>query len=261
MKTLSVYDAIRYRLIGARYGSVPMQQEIQEVIARWKEFIDVMTAFGFGPDELAEAIALAEAHLQAITQRSQSVVAKGATLDTRNSTIEACWTWVEKTRAMFFRLSRTDAEVARALNEARAEDDTELLNAITLLKILLQNKGNLLSPAIPVQKRLDEIDGIVASLKTVFGDAANAKGKPMEDTAEIDELDGKLYVLIRDFNLAGRAAVRAGLLPDRAPYFRFNHIGAAAYRRKGNAEDPNLDPGAPEDDGPGSPEDGPGPEL
>jgi hypothetical protein len=55
----------------------------------------------------------------------------------------------------------------------------------------------------------------------------------MEDTTELDELDeldGKLYVLIRDFNQAGRAAVRAGLVPDRARYYRFNHLGPAACR-------------------------------
>ncbi len=45
----------------------------------------------------------------------------------------------------------------------------------------------------------------------------------------------------RDFNEAGRAAVRAGLLPDRAPYFRFNHTGPAANRRA-KAEDPAPEP-------------------
>lgn len=250
MKTLSVYDSIRYRIIGSRYGSVAIQQEIQTVIARWKEFIDVMTTFGFGPDELAEASALAEAHLAAINLRSQSVVQKGLSLDARNAAINAGWTWYAQATGMMFRLSRTDAEVARSLNEARADEDTELVNSITMLKLVLQSKGSLLSPAIPVAARIAEADDLITRLQTVFGDAANAKGKPMEDTAEIDELDGKLYVIIRDFNKAGRAAVRAGLLPDRAPYFRFNHIGAGVYRRKATEDGPETDPTSPEDDGP-----------
>ncbi len=241
MKTLSVYDAIRYRLIGSRYGSTAVQQEGQDTVPRWQEFLDVMTDFGFGPDELATFVALLEQHRTLIHDRSQSVLAKGASLDTRNAAIDDGWTWLYKVRAAFSHLARIDADVARALNEARADEDPELAESIRQLKTLLQSKGSLLSPAIPVAARISEADALVARLVTVFGDANNAKVKPTDDTAEIDILDGKIYVIIRDFNEAGRAAVRAGLIPERARYFRFNHLGPAAYRRN-RTDDPAPEP-------------------
>ncbi|PKN21092.1 MAG: hypothetical protein CVU65_17555, partial [Deltaproteobacteria bacterium HGW-Deltaproteobacteria-22] len=217
MKTKTIYDDILYKLIGSRYGSTLIQQEGQDVVARWKEFIDVMLEFGFGPDELAEFIALLEQHRALIHSRSQSVIAKGVSIDTRNAILNNAWTWVSKVRASFYRLSRTDVEVARALNESNSDLDPKLPEIIRQLKTLLTNKGSLLSPAIPVAPRIAEADDLITSLVTIFGETNNAKGKPMDDTAEIDLLDGKIYVIIRDFNEAGRAAVRAGLLPDRAP--------------------------------------------
>ena len=260
MKTKTIYDDILYKLIGSRYGSTLIQQEGQDVVARWKEFIDVMLEFGFGPDELAEFIALLEQHRALIHSRSQSVIAKGVSIDTRNAILNNAWTWVSKVRASFYRLSRTDVEVARALNESNSDLDPKLPEIIRQLKTLLTNKGSLLSPAIPVAPRIAEADDLITSLVTIFGETNNAKGKPMDDTAEIDLLDGKIYVIIRDFNEAGRAAVRAGLLPDRAPYFRFNHLGASAYRKKAAGGNPEDGPDSPED-GPGSPQDGPDPEL
>jgi len=246
MKTLSVYDAIRYRLIGARHPSDKMQLEATGAYTRWSEIIDLMTDFGLGPDELAEFFALIEKHRVAQAKRSNKIVAKGMSIEERNATINDAWAWTAKTILTLSKLSRTDTETARRVNEARPVEDTDLAASIEDLGELLSAKAEKISPKIPVQKRLEEAADLVARLHTVFADAELAKGKPMEDTAELDELDGQLYVMIRDFNEAGRAAVRAGLLPDAAPYFRFNHIGSGYFRKKAAGGDPNTDDPAPE---------------
>jgi len=231
MKTLTVYNDVLFEMIGARHPSDKMQLEATTTYTRWSEVLDVMTEFGLGPDELAAFFALIEQHRAALATRSNKIVAKGLSIEDRNAVVNDGWAWTAKTITTLKGLSRTDAETARRINESRPVEDTDLASSIENLSDLLSSKADKISPAIPVQKRLDEAKELVARLHNVFSDAENAKGKPMEDTAELDILDGKLYVIIRDVNEAGRAAVRAGLLPDRAPYFRFNHIGPAAYRR------------------------------
>jgi len=246
MKTLSVYDAILYRMIGARHPSDKIQLEATAAHARWSEIIDLMTDFGLGPDELAEFFTLIEKHRAALAKRSNKIVAKGMSIEDRNTTINEGWAWTAKTIITLSRLSRSDAETARRINEARPIEDTDLPSSIEDLAALMTAKATLISPKIPVPKRLDEAADLVSRLHTVFTDAELAKGKPMEDTAELDELDGRLYVIIRDFNEAGRAAIRAGLLPDVAPYFRFNYIGSGYFRKKAAGGAPAADGPAPE---------------
>ena len=246
MKTKTVYDAILFRMIGARHPSDKMQLEATSAHTRWSEIIDLMTDFGLGPDELAEFFALIEKHRAALAKRSNKIVAKGMSIEDRNAAINEGWAWTAKTIITLSKLSRTDAETARRINEARPVEDTDLPSAIEDLSTLLASKSEQISPKIPVQKRLEEAAALVTRLHTVFTDAEIAKGKPMEDTAELDELDGQLYVIIRDFNEAGRSAVRAGLLPDAAPYFRFNYIGSGYFRKKAAGGDPTPDDPAPE---------------
>ncbi|PKN27011.1 MAG: hypothetical protein CVU65_03970, partial [Deltaproteobacteria bacterium HGW-Deltaproteobacteria-22] len=88
--------------------------------------------------------------------------------------------------------------------------------------------------------RLDEHTALRPRLWSVFGETEMAKGRPVEDTEEIDELDGRLYVIMRDFNELGRAAVRAGLLADKPPHFRFNHLGAGFRKPAAPAPTPEA---------------------
>ncbi len=246
MKTLTVYTDVLYQMLGARHPSDKMQLEATTTYTRWSEIIEIMTDFGLGRDEIAAFLALIEKHREALAKRSNKIVAKGMSIEDRNAAINAGWAWTAKTIITLSGLARTDTETARRINETRPVEDTDLASSIQDLADLLAAKADKISPAIPVQKRLEEATELVARLHTVFSDAENAKGKPMEDTAELDILDGKLYVIIRDFNEAGRAAVRAGLLPDRAPYFRFNHIGSGYFRKKAEGGDPAIDDPAPE---------------
>jgi len=83
------------------------------------------------------------------------------------------------------------------------------------------------SVAVPVQALLDEAPMLRERMSEIFGRTDLVKAVPIQDTREIDELDGRLYVTIRELNAAVRRAIRAGRLTRQPPYYRFNHLRKA----------------------------------
>lgn len=152
MKTKTIYDDILFQMLGARHPSDKMQLEATSAYTRWSEIKDIMTDFGLGPDEFAEFFALIEKHRAALAKRSNKIVAKGLSIEDRNAAINDGWAWTAKTLITLSKLSRTDAETARRINEARPVEDTDLASSIEDLAALLAGKAEKISPAIPVQK-------------------------------------------------------------------------------------------------------------
>lgn len=226
MITRSAYNSQKYRSIGARFGSDSIHLQGQDTAALWTENLDVFTEFGQGSTELAKFLALLEQHTAAIAARPRKLTERTLTVAERNATVNEGWIWQKKVIGALAPLAREDSAVAVAVSNARAVDDVDLLPSNDMFVELLTAHRDRMAAEVPVQKRLDEHAALRERLMNVFGAAEAAKGRPVIDTEEIDELDGRLYVIMRDFNELGRAAVRAGLIVDRPPHFRFNHLGA-----------------------------------
>ena len=186
----------------------------------------VFTDFGMGSSEYAKFKDLLQRHTVAIAARPLKLTERTLTVAERNAAVHEGWIWQKKVIGALAPLAREDSAVAVALHNSRAIDDVDLLPSNDMLLNLLTTHRERLATEVPVQKRIDEHAALRERLWSVFGAAESAKGRPVQDTEEIDELDGRLYVIMRDFNELGRAAVRAGLIVDRPPHFRFNHLGA-----------------------------------
>ena len=84
-------------------------------------------------------------------------------------------------------------------------------------------------------QRLAEVDALCAALRESPGAVHTSKGQPVAATQQIDLLDGKLYVCVRDLNAAACSAVRNGDLRASLADYTFHHL-----KRSGN---PNPSPG------------------
>ncbi len=238
MITRTAYTPERYMNIGARFSSDKINLQGQETAAMWNENLAVFTDFGQGATELDKFQKLLERHAAAIAARPRKLTERTVLVAERDETVHAGWIWNKKAIGALAPLAREDSAVAVAVNNARAVDDVDLLPSNEMLCELLAAHRDRLAPEVPVQARLDEHAALRPRLMAVFGAAEVAKGRPVLDTEEIDELDGRLYVIMRDFNELGRAAVRAGLIVDRPPYFRFNHLGAGFRKPAAPAPEP-----------------------
>ncbi len=74
---------------------------------------------------------------------------------------------------------------------------------------LMQEKAGQLAASVPTADRQAEATGLRERLAVIFAAASEAKQAPVQDTAEIDELDGQLYLMMRDFFEAGHDPGRA----------------------------------------------------
>ncbi|MBU1412523.1 hypothetical protein KKC22_13510 [Myxococcota bacterium] len=230
MKTKKSYTPYDKRMIGRRYASSDIQRQIQDIQMLWRMFLSTFTKYGMGPDELAEFETGAADHKSLLSGRPEALAAKSLTLEERNQILHDAWVWVSMVSAALSVIARKDADCATKLNAALPVDDDDLLWSVDTLMTLLTAKAGAFSPAIPVSDHLGAGTALRDRLSTIFGRTTEAKMAPVQDTAEIDELDGHLYIIMRDFNEAGRAAVRAGLIDQPLSTFRFTHIGPAARR-------------------------------
>jgi len=242
MKTHTAFDSAMYRIYGSRHGSDGIHLQGQDTAALWQEYLPVFTEFGLDDAQRLAFLDLLARHTTARAARPKKLTERTLLVAERNAIIDDAWTWNKKAIGTLSALAREDAALSTALNNARAREDVDLVPSNDALAELLATHRDRISAAVPVQKRLDEVAGLRDRLLTIFGEVESAKGRPVADTEEIDELDGRLYIIMRDFNEIGRAAVRAGLIPDRAPHFRFNHLGATHFRQKAGAGPTAEDP-------------------
>ncbi len=227
MFKLQSYTKDDYIRIGITVGSDQIHREGEDGLASWKRDREVLQKYAFTDEECARFEELLKKHGELINKRSETVARKKGSLVERDQLLHAAWIWVEQAGAMLGRLAVNDAELARRFNETYPEEDNQLWRAIEPLSALLVEYKSAFGASVPVQALIDEAPALRERLNGLFGRTESAKAEPIQDTRELDELDGRIYVLLRDLNSAGRRAIRAGLLTRQAPYYRFNHLRRA----------------------------------
>lgn len=212
--------------IGRRHGSADIQKEASEVSARWARDVPVLKAYGLGQAARASFEGLRTAHGALLEKRPDSVSQKATALTTRNQATTNAWRWVDKAALILGQLAETDDVVSHDLSAARPTDDGDLPTKIPALAALLDKHKARLAEDADVQARIDEAAGLAQALTDAPGQVAAAKSAPVMDTAEIDLLDGKLYLAMVSLNEAGKKAIRHGELAAPASDYRFQHLNA-----------------------------------
>lgn len=224
MATEKQLDRSDYVVIGRRHGSAVVAREAELAEARWERDLPGLTRYGHGPAALARFRALRAAHQQAMSGRPQAVNAKSHLLLDRDRQVSAAWAWMDMARSLVGPLARGDAKVAVALGNALPENDAGLLSGLDALRSLLAELEGRLDEDANVAELLGEAAQIRAALDGAYGQVHSARGLALEDTAELDRLDGELYVRIVDLNAAGRRAIRNGHLAAGLSEYRLQFL-------------------------------------
>jgi hypothetical protein len=227
MHKLVILNDDDYARIGRNIGSDLLHRESEEGLARWERDLAVLALYGFTSEEMDRFRGWFTLHADLINQRSETIARKKSTLAERDRHLHAAWTWVEQCAAILGRLSAGDEELVHRFNEVYPEDDADLWRALDPLAALLEARKDAFPASVPVRALLDEVPALRERTAELFGRAEVAKAAPVQDTREIDILDGRLYVTLRELNSAGRRAIRAGRLTRTPPFYRFNHLRQA----------------------------------
>ena len=237
-KKVALTDA-EYVAIGRRYGSADVATEANEVATRWARDVAILADYGFGAEPLAAYNAERAAHAAMREKRPEIVAQKTVSVGARDAAVTAAWVWVDKVTSLLGTLARKDPELAARLTEATPLEDSGLDTGIGALKKLVEAKSSALPRDSNAAARVAEAEGLASAVKSTAGAAAVAKAAPVTDTAELDRYDGKLYVVIKDLNAAGRKAIRNGLLKAKRSEYTFNQL-----QRSAEKADPKPDPKA-----------------
>lgn len=220
-----------YTVIGRRHGSATVDREANDAIARWKRDVIALAPYSHGNSALARFEALREEHRILREKRPDAVAQKIVSVAARNAAIEAGWAWVNKVTTILGALARTDADLATKLAAATPDEDSELATKTITLKGLLEANATSLDPEVQAAERISEAVGVATAIRQSTETATSAKGAPVADTAELDLLDGKLYVMIKDLNDAGRRAIRDGALAQKSSEYRFQHLTSGSPKK------------------------------
>jgi hypothetical protein len=216
----------KYTVIGRRYGSDEMAAQGVQAAGRWSRDVAVLARYGHGQAELDAFNALREQHAVLRIERPEAVTAKALTVQERAARLVAARHWVNQVSSLLGSRARADAALAQQVNDALPADDAGLDASIgTLSKLLTEHAARFAADA-GVPECIAEAEAVRAGLTEIMGSLATAKSATRADTAEIDLLDGRLYISIRDLNRAARRAIRAGKLNAATADYRFDS-GAA----------------------------------
>lgn len=211
-------------IIGRRFGSDAVALEAAEAAARWSRDQTVLASYGFGATVLVRYEEDRRKHEALRVSRSQAVANKKNSYATRNQQMWRAWSWVDMVRSTLGVLALTDDVLATEVAAAKPEDDAGLVAGIQALAKILGGVKDRLPADAQVEQRLTEATGLVAELDSSPGSVHVSSGQTVADTAQIDLLDGKLYLWIRELNKAGRRAIRNGHLPGAPEDYAFHHL-------------------------------------
>ncbi len=233
--TLNRQDFIRF---GRRHGSESIAREAQESLEQWDRDLPVLEQYGQGASRRTLFRELLATHENLRKDRLLLLSEKEGLVRERNEITEKAWELVQQGFSILTPVAREDEECATRLKMAMPSGDLDLGRSLGSIMDLINQKASALPPEIRITAIMETAGFLRDRLNVIFGQVDEAKGKPMSDTAELDELDGRLYMMMVDLNAAGRRAVRAGLIPSRPPFYRFNHL----RRPRVNNSDPAPTP-------------------
>ncbi|MBU1413309.1 hypothetical protein KKD52_04440 [Myxococcota bacterium] len=213
-----------YTLTGRRHGSALVARETAEAVVRWERDLAVLKVFGQTTDLLTLFKDMMARHQTLRQARPDRLALKEGSVRERNELTERAWALALQLHCILTPVAREDEDCATRLKLAMPTHDLELARGLGSLQELALAKSDRIPADVQLPETLEKIPSLIERLGGIFGQVNEAKGKPVEDTLELDELDGRLYVMMIDLNAAGRRAVRAGRIADRPPYYRFNHL-------------------------------------
>lgn len=217
-------------VIGRRFGSDGVALEAAEAAARWSRDEAALAAYGFGASSRASYEVDRSKHEVLRISRSRAVANKKISYAVRDEQVSRGWAWVDRVVSTLDVLGLTDDTLATEAAAARPEDDAGLEAGIQALAKILATVKDRLPVDAQVDQRLAEAASLAAELGSSPGFVHTSKGQTVSDTVQIDLLDGKLYLWIRELNKAGRRAIRNGHLQASPQDYVFHHL-----KRSGNA--------------------------
>ncbi len=235
MRKIEAMDDARYQRIGQDWGSEDVALESSETSARWERDIVPLSTCSYGPEAKAEFEALRTGHAAARESRPEAVAIKTTAVAQRKEDITAAKGWVDTISPMIIRVARGDSTVASQFNAAYPADDSKLAAGIGALAKILTDIKDRIPASANVDARIAEAPGLQAKLEAATGVVSTAKAAPKADTAAIDVLDGRLYVMMGDFNAAARKAIRKGTLTADPKEYRFTYL---TRRKSGSVKPP-----------------------
>ncbi len=210
--------------IGRRFGSDIGAIEAIEAAARWARDQSALASYGFGAEMRARFEADRHSHDGLRVSRPLAVAQKRTSYAIRDEQISRGWAWVDQVTSTLGALALTDHELGTRIAAAKPADDAGLEAGILALAQILATQKDKLSAENQAEQRLAEANDIAAAVATSPGDVHTRKGQAMADTAEIDLLDGKLYIWILELNRAGRRAIRNGHLKAARQEYILHHL-------------------------------------
>jgi hypothetical protein len=211
-------------LIGRRFGSDTVALEAAEASARWSRDESSLASYGFGATVRASYEEDRSKHETLRVSRSQAVANKKISYATRDLQVSRGWAWVDRVTSTLGVLGLTDEALATEAAAAKPEDDAGLVAGIQALAKILGGAKDRLPADAQIDQRLAEAVSLAAELDSSPGSVHTSSGQTVADTAQIDLLDGKLYLWIRELNKAGRRAIRNGHLSAAPQEYTFHHL-------------------------------------
>jgi hypothetical protein len=211
-------------IIGQRFNSDIIAREAAEAAARWLRDEAALAGYGFGIAVRTRYEEDRAKHEALRVARSQAVATKRKSYADRDKEVLSAWAWVDRVKSTIRVESLTDNKLSTDLEAAVPRDDAGLEAGIQALARLLTSCKDRLGADAQVDQRLAETSTLVDGLSSSPGLVHTNSSQTMTDTAQIDLLDGKLYVWIRELNKAGRCAIRNGHLQVPPQDYVFHHL-------------------------------------
>jgi|GEM_PF-3440065 len=228
---IKAYTEADYEEIGRRYGSEDVAREASLALARWERDVSVLAGYGHGRKAFEAFKGLVSQHAQTMRDRPEGLASKRDSVQGRERIVANGWAWVDRAESMLLVLAREDASLANGLKEAVPHDDAALPTGVGALAKLLQAQLSALDPEAGADGLVAQSADLVQALTLGPGTVKGSKEATKEDTREVNLLDGKVAIVIRDLNGAGRKAFRNQEDDVKVKDYKFHvlkHVGASA---------------------------------
>ncbi|MBU1222150.1 hypothetical protein KKF34_11315 [Myxococcota bacterium] len=232
--------------IGKRFASEDIAREVQELLAKWEKDLAALEEYGYGSEMMQEFKTLRDSHAILMEKRSKGVSDKKLTVKAKNNIINEAWIWVDKIESILGILTRKDPSLSTRVSDALPHNDSDLQASIMAMCTIIQENIAAFPAGVKVEKRISEAPVLNEKLESIYKDTSRSKTNTMADTAEIDHLDGQLYIKIGDIYEAGRKAIRAGAIDRLVSDYRFQYLNVPKRRNAPLSDNPE-NPASPDE--------------